>query len=591
MQKHVFYWLALLFIVVTGCQKEVSFELGNTPAKGSLQSDVTGDCLPKTVSGTYSAGKALVPATNTISISVNVLTTGTYIITTDTINGYHFRATGTFTTVGVNTVILRGNGIPFATSVDNFVVSYDGTVCDVQVTVTTPGVGTLAGTPNACAPITVNGGYSPGLALTATNNAVVQVIVTTAGSFNFTTDTVAGIWFNFSGVLPIGAQSVTLQAQGAIPAAATTGNKTFTVKLGVSLCTFVVNVVAQAVYTINCATVMVNGTYIAGTPLVPATNTITLPITVTTAGIYSITASINGMTFTGSGTLALATTSITLAGSGTPITTTGSPFNLSVGTPPCLIPITVTSAPVAVYTVNCGTAVPDGLFEEGTQLNASNTVTIDVNVVSIGTYNLTTTLNNGMTFSSGPRTFTMTGPTTVTLVGSGTPVAQGLFNIQVPGSPACTFPLTVDPPLATYDWQFSVTNAPTTIYRGENDAVSLGSNPPIPGTSFIIQGSNASGSDLFVIALVDLSGTINSGETYSTSATIANAAIFNYDLPSPLTDTYSADPGQTGVTMIFTVTTHIVATKTITGTFSGTAKNSAGQIITITAGTFKGTYP
>ena len=108
MKKHVFYWLAMLFIVVIGCQKEVSFELGNTPAKGSLQSDVTGDCLPKTVSGTYSAGMALVPATNTISVSVNVLSTGTYIITTDTINGYFFRATGTFTTVGVNNVILRG---------------------------------------------------------------------------------------------------------------------------------------------------------------------------------------------------------------------------------------------------------------------------------------------------------------------------------------------------------------------------------------------------------------------------------------------------------------------------------------------------
>lgn len=88
MKKHFLYWLVLGLIVIIGCQKESSFELGNTPAEGSLQSDVTGDCLPKTINGTYVATTPLVPTTNSITVSVNVTRTGTYIITTDTINGY-----------------------------------------------------------------------------------------------------------------------------------------------------------------------------------------------------------------------------------------------------------------------------------------------------------------------------------------------------------------------------------------------------------------------------------------------------------------------------------------------------------------------
>ncbi|HEY0067868.1 MAG TPA: hypothetical protein VGB46_10910, partial [Flavisolibacter sp.] len=64
--------LCLLFIV--SCQKEYSFEQGQ-PSRGSLRSDVTFDCLPKTVNGTYRAGAAL-GDTNFIEVEVNVLQTG-----------------------------------------------------------------------------------------------------------------------------------------------------------------------------------------------------------------------------------------------------------------------------------------------------------------------------------------------------------------------------------------------------------------------------------------------------------------------------------------------------------------------------------
>ena len=35
--------------MLVACQKETSFELGNTPGEGSLQSDVTGDCFPSSL--------------------------------------------------------------------------------------------------------------------------------------------------------------------------------------------------------------------------------------------------------------------------------------------------------------------------------------------------------------------------------------------------------------------------------------------------------------------------------------------------------------------------------------------------------------
>ncbi len=92
MKKHLIYLLALSVILMNGCQKEVSFEAGKNASHGSLQSDVTGDCLPKTVNGAYVANTALAPATNTITVQVDVAKTGSYVVASDTVNGYYFRA-------------------------------------------------------------------------------------------------------------------------------------------------------------------------------------------------------------------------------------------------------------------------------------------------------------------------------------------------------------------------------------------------------------------------------------------------------------------------------------------------------------------
>src|SRR5689334_2360335 len=123
MKKNLFYLVLFSTILLITCQKEVSHESGGVPSHGSLLDNGSGDCLPKTINGTYLAGTALA-ATNTIQVAVNVTKTGNYTIFSDTVNGYYFRATGIFSTVGSNSVTLVGHGTPLASGVNNFLIQY-----------------------------------------------------------------------------------------------------------------------------------------------------------------------------------------------------------------------------------------------------------------------------------------------------------------------------------------------------------------------------------------------------------------------------------------------------------------------------------
>jgi hypothetical protein len=163
--KRTATFAALIFTLffINSCKKEKSREGFGVPAKGSLQSDSNGDCLPKTVSGVYEAGKGLTNA-EFIKVDVNVTVVGTYDIVTDTVNGFYFRGTGFFTTTGVNTVQLSSIGIPGAAGVSNFTVTFDGTTCFIPVTVLPAGAGgpavfTLQGAGGTCTTPVIAGSY------------------------------------------------------------------------------------------------------------------------------------------------------------------------------------------------------------------------------------------------------------------------------------------------------------------------------------------------------------------------------------------------------------------------------------------------
>lgn len=356
MKKHFFYWLALGLVVITGCQKELSFELGNTPGKGSLQSDVTGDCLPKTINGTYIAGTALVPATNTITVQVNVLQTGTYVITTDTVNGYYFRGTGTFTTLGATNITLRGNGTPFTDGIDNFVVSFDGTICDIAVTVLPTGAGGPAvftlvngGTPPNCASAVVAGTYVQNAALNATNYVDITVNVTTIGTYSISA-TGGGMAFSKTAATftTTGNQLVRLQGTGT-PTTVGPVTVAFTLPTAFASCSFTVTVIGPADGTCSgapgaCAPVTVSGIYVVGNPIT-ADNKVQIQINVTTAGGYNIAATspTAGFGFAGTGNVAVGPNQlIDLPATGGPPTTAGPhTFTVTFGTSSCTFTVYV----------------------------------------------------------------------------------------------------------------------------------------------------------------------------------------------------------------------------------------------------------
>ena len=480
MKKLSFLFLFATAFLLNACQKEVSNETGTTPSDGLLQSDVSGDCLPKNVVGTYEQGTVLNGTTNYIEVTVDVITAGAFTIYSDTSNGVFFRATGIFTTTGPTVVKLRGNMTPAAAGLFNFIITYNNQFCSVPVT-----------------------------------------------------------------FLPAGAGG-------------------------------------PAAFTINCTPQPTPaGTYGAGVPLT-ATNKVVLNVNVTTIGTYNIsTTAVNGMTFTGSGAVSTTgATTIELTGTGTPTAAGTFTVNVTVGTSSCNFPVVVSGA--AVFSLNCASAFVDGDFIEGTPLTPASTVEFDVNVTTAGAYTLTTTAVNGMVFF-GSGTLA-TGAQTITLTASGTPVADGNFNITVPTSPTCTFAVDVEPgSTGSIDWKFT---EGSTTYQGSTDITLMTVLVP-PMTVFLYSGANAS--DDIAIAMSDATGGFQVNETYLTSASpLANAADFEF---VGATTSYSATSSTPGVAITVKVTAHNTTTKTISGTFSGTVKDAANVTKTITNGTFTCTYP
>jgi hypothetical protein len=480
--KRTATFAALIFTLffINSCKKEKSIEGFGVPAKGSLQSDSNGDCLPKTVSGVYEAGKGLTNA-EFMKVDVDVTAVGTYTITTDTINGYFFKGSGFFTTTGVNTVQLSAVGIPVTAGINNYTVTFDGTTCFIAVTVLPAGAGgpavfTLQGAGGACTAANIAGGYILGTALNSSNTVKITANVTTIGTYNITTTAANGMTFSAASVFTsTGPQTITLVGTGTPVAATPT---TVTVTAGGGNCTFIVNITSAAVFTIDCTTAVDNGTYQAGLALTAA-NTIVINVNVATAGSYSITTTpVNGITFTGSGTL-------------------------------------------------------------------------------------------------------VAGAQTITLTGSGTPAAAGNFPVPIVfGTVNCSYTLTVDGGMVI-EWKF--TDGANT-YQGVTDGADIVSNTGVTGFSYT--GSNTT--DDIEIDLFDLAGGIQNNETYNTSGTVTNFAGFVF---LGATVTYVADPSKTNVSMIFKVTSHNTATKTIIGTFSGTVLDAGNLMKTITNGEFKGTYP
>src|SRR5437762_3159379 len=97
--------IAVLSILLYSCEKEYSLE--GSKAGGTSVFTFTGApgaCINPVVTGTYTVGTAL-GATNTVTIAVDVTTPGTYIVSTATLKGISFTGSGSFTTIGAQTIV------------------------------------------------------------------------------------------------------------------------------------------------------------------------------------------------------------------------------------------------------------------------------------------------------------------------------------------------------------------------------------------------------------------------------------------------------------------------------------------------------
>src|ERR1019366_7066379 len=196
---------------------------GNTGGVSSgVLGDSSGSCKPVILAGTYAQGIALT-SINTVQVQVTVATAGTYSIKTNTVNGVTFSKTGTFTSTGIQNVILTGSGTPTISGDQNFTLSYGNSQCDFKITFASPASGTLGGGGGSCTPFAIAGVYTQGVVLDASNTVQIQVDVTTVGNYTISTNTANGV------------QTILLTGSGT-PVNA--GPQNFTVTFGSSNCSF-----------------------------------------------------------------------------------------------------------------------------------------------------------------------------------------------------------------------------------------------------------------------------------------------------------------------------------------------------------------
>ncbi|MEP6683878.1 MAG: hypothetical protein ABJA35_11485 [Parafilimonas sp.] len=117
------------------CVKEYSYENGENPfAEGTLH-DSTGNCFPNFVTGTFYSGIQPNTNINYLEVEINITKSGSYYITTDVQNGFHFADSGYFQNA-VDTIIrLLPIGIPEKAIQTFFAIRFNNETCNVDVNV------------------------------------------------------------------------------------------------------------------------------------------------------------------------------------------------------------------------------------------------------------------------------------------------------------------------------------------------------------------------------------------------------------------------------------------------------------------------
>jgi len=204
----------------------------------------------------------------------------------------------------------------------------------------------------------------------------------------------------------------------------------------------------------DCLPVTVNGVFKVDSVLTTALF-VDVQINATTPGTFDIRSdTVNGYSFARQGSVVFGTNTIRLFSTGKPIAAGTNTFTVKYGTSTCTFDITVVGSATgtAVFTLGSGVggactgATAGGVYTVGTTLTPANTLTVQVNVTTLGTYSIGAASTSGFLFS-GTGLFSTLGLQNVTLTGSGTPTTAGNAAVAVvtPALSSCTFNITVLP--------------------------------------------------------------------------------------------------------------------------------------------------
>ena len=221
-------------------------------------------------------------------------------------------------------------------------------------------------------------------------------------------------------------------------------------------------------------------------------------------------------------------------------------------------------------------------------------ILVKVNVTNTGSYSIYTDTQDGFYFSDSGY-FSARGLNTIKLKPVGTPIIAGPYSFNITfDSTVCSFNLNVqdstgtglgggggtvtDPNSNDSAWKFT---GPVGSYHGPVDTAFTSDTLGVHYLN-IIGFTSATGDTAWQVGVAFSSTNVTPGSYSSKSF-----ALFRFTDATNGNVIYSADPTTTAnVTTIITINTYDATTKVVTGTFSGTAADSGGNVVTITGGAF-----
>lgn len=263
----------------------------------------------------------------------------------------------------------------------------------------------------------------------------------------------------------------------------------------------------------------------------------------------------------------------------------------------------------------CTGAVVSGSYIAGTAVNNTNTVVLNVVVDSVGVYSIATERVNGILFSATGR-FTATGPQTIVLTAFGTPSTAGNFSFTA-GSSGCIFTVTVAPVIDNNFVYFYEATIDGTVYKetvtttngnrvgysvqGSDDVVLSSSilptaYPPMPAGKTGMAVSKGVMHNYLAANNTEFITFFNLGDySYSGDVSVTDGVnITWYDQSGTAWRTDNTPADQSGSTFkivqVAPVTPSTIYTITTTFSFNCKLYDQAGNVKTLTNGTYKAEF-